>query len=652
MSGKGARPATHTVDDLPTSLARLRSAWLAEKRASADEQRHRRLSLTLKERVAAGDALSDLKVVDEDPGGYDRTVVWVESGRDSMARFRGSPGEPVLIWRAQPDEEGAIRGQITRRRADRLGLLIGSDDAESLETPGFRLDLLENEITFARGERAIAQFERAESVVLRKMAACLFLQSAPVWNRADGPRFFDDALNLPQQEAITFLLQHQPVACLHGPPGTGKTRTLVEVVRQLIANGGKVLVSAPSNAAVDNLCERLLWAGVPVVRLGNPARVSATVEQCTLQARIEQTPTWELTREWLRRARSIRRDIRNRSERGTLTRDQRMELQSEASRLFRDAREQTANIERATLESAQVVACTAGGVDSALLSKLEFAAAVVDEATQCSDPLLLAVALHAPRLILAGDPCQLPPTVLSTSRDVEPLRSTFLERLMQRWEDAVVRMLTIQHRMHPDIMEFPSSAMYGGQLVADACTLRHLVQQGEWLVDEPRAASLLFIDTAGKGWDEVSDGGSWCNPAAGERVLDEYRRLISRGVSPSDIAILVPYRAQKLWLDNRLLQRELAPVEVSTIDGFQGREAEFILLDLVRSNSEGQVGFLSDSRRMNVAMTRARRGLIVVGDSATIGGSPFFRDFLDAVPVVGRWMSAWDDDAEPLEPAV
>lgn len=643
------RSVTTTVHDVPTALARLRAAWLAEKRAGADEQRHRRLSLTLKERVAAGDALSDLKVVDEDPGGYDRTVIWVESGRDSMARFRGSPGEPVLIWRAQPDEEGAIRGQVTRRRGEKLGLLVGSDDVDSLETPGFRLDLLENEITFARGDRAISQFEKADSLPLRRMAACLFLQTAPAFTKVDAPRFQDSALNDPQRESIAFLLQHQPVACLHGPPGTGKTRVLVEVVRQLLAQGGKVLVSAPSNAAVDNLCERLLGAGVQVVRLGNPARVSASVEACTLQARLEQTPTWELTRQWLRKARAIRRDIRNRSERGTLTRDERMELQGEASRLFRDAREQTANIERATLESAQVIACTAGGVDSALLAKHVFAAAVVDEATQCSDPLLLAVALHAPRLILAGDPCQLPPTVISMSRDVEPLRSTFLERLMNRWSDGVVRMLTIQHRMHPDIMEFPSSAMYGGKLVADACTLQHLVQAGSWLVDEPRAASLLFVDTAGKGWDEVSDGGSWCNPGAGERVLDEYRRLVSRGISPADIAILVPYRAQKLWLDNRLVQREFPAVEISTIDGFQGREAEFVLLDLVRSNSEGQVGFLSDTRRMNVAMTRARRGLIVVGDSATIGGSAFFRDFLDAVPIVGRWMSAWDDEAEPLQ---
>jgi len=207
-----------------------------------------------------------------------------------------------------------------------------------------------------------------------------------------------------------------------------------------------------------------------------------------------------------------------------------------------------------------------------------------------------------------------------------------------------VRMLTVQHRMNEAIMAFPSMSMYEGRLTAAEEVSGHTLADLGVAPDEDRDACLVFIDTSGKGWDERRDeeNPSTSNPGHAERVCAEVRRLLGRGISPIDVAVITPYMAQV-----RLIRADLGPLmeeglEVGTVDGFQGREKEAILLDLVRSNDRSELGFLKDTRRMNVALTRARRFLIVLGDSATIGANSYYGAFIEAVEAYGLWVSAWD----------
>jgi predicted DNA helicase len=291
-----------------------------------------------------------------------------------------------------------------------------------------------------------------------------------------------------------------------------------------------------------------------------------------------------------------------------------------------------------------VICATAAGADAAILADEAFDLVVLDEATQSVDPISLCALLRAPRAVLAGDPCQLPPTVIA--RDAAPLARTIFEDIATRAPTAV-RMLVRQHRMHESIMAFPSASMYGGQLIAAPAVAGHRLEDLGVAPDPLRDAPWIFIDTAGKGWTDEHgvDDPSTRNPAAAARVAAEARRLLGRGLSAADVAVITPYDAQARLLHDLLAAERDAGLEIGTVDGFQGREKEAILVDLVRSNERGELGFLADTRRMNVALTRARRFLLVVGDSATLGAHPYYAAFLVAAETAGAWRSAWSDDA-------
>ncbi len=221
------------------------------------------------------------------------------------------------------------------------------------------------------------------------------------------------------------------------------------------------------------------------------------------------------------------------------------------------------------------------------------------------------------------------------------------ERLVERAPQAV-RMLTVQYRMSLELQAFASETRYGGKLLPDESVAHHRLEELGVRPDPERAASLVLVDTAGKGWDDrKDDDGSSYNPGQAERTVAEVRRLLSRGLRASDLAVITPYAAQRA----RLAAMLPAGVEVGTVDGFQGREKEAVVVDLVRSNSEGEVGFVADRRRLNVAFTRARRFMLVVADTATLGQHPDFAAFLEVVERHGGWVSAWSDEAEPLPEA-
>jgi len=633
-------------------LERLEALWLQERETSHARFLEERRAKTLKQRVEDGHALTDLRVVEVDaaPGG--RLLLWLETtARQGLGDLRVGSGDPVRLWWDDPDSPEAVLGVVSRRRGERLGVMV-EDLVDRLEQGAFSLDRDEPQTTFQRGLQAIQNFKQARDGEIAQLREIFYGEATALFApRPSLLHWVDRGLNPPQQEAIYMALCAEHVALIHGPPGTGKTRTLVEFILQSIRRGERVLATAASNTAVDNLAERLVNAGISVVRLGHPARVSARIEAHTMDALLEKEEDFALASRWMREVREIRNRIERKISRGELPRAERLTLKEEARALMNDARRQLKGAQEAILDRSQVICATAAGADSGLLGKRRFDTVVLDEATQAVDPMALVALSRARRVVMAGDPMQLPPTVIDLEAERAGLGETLFARMYAQKRDSMLTMLTIQYRMNETIMSFPSKQLYGGALIAADKNRDHRLEDLDGVASDPlRPHPLMFLDTAGTGWNELNaqDDPSIANPEQAARVAAEVARLLGRGLQPTDIAVITPYYAQVRQLRALLSASHHQGLEIDTVDGFQGREKEAVIVDLVRSNEDGQIGFLKDIRRMNVALTRAKRFLLVVGDSATLGAEPFYQAFLQYAQDVGGWFSAWDDDAPPF----
>ncbi len=456
---------------------------------------------------------------------------------------------------------------------------------------------------------------RAERGRLAQLRDVLLGAAAPAF---DPPRPLADpgsALNPSQRAAVEFALSARDVAIIHGPPGTGKTTTVVELIRQAVSRGSRVLACAPSNLGVDNLLERLLAAGMRAVRLGHPARVLPELRAHTLDLLVEAHPD-------LRVARQLERDaavLRHQAARFTRAKPQpghRQELRKEARELVADARRLEEQIVAGLLDAAEVLCVTLTGLDAQILGERTFDLAVIDEAAQSIEPACWIPLVRGARLVLAGDHCQLPPTIVSAAAAREGLAVSLPERLLAVHGPAIARRLTVQYRMHEAIMGFSSAEFYDSSLTPDPSVAAHRLADLPGVVADPLVESPLeFIDTAGAGYDEElePDGESRRNPAEAALVCRKVQALVAAGVPAADIAVIAPYSAQVRLIRDLLQSGDGLPgvddpsagVEVDSVDGFQGREKEAVVISLVRSNREGEIGFLADTRRMNVALTRA-----------------------------------------------
>lgn len=637
------------MDAAKEHLDRLRKLWDSEFRATQQRLVDERRSLTLGQRVERGLALRDLSVDDSDAASGDRTLLWLSPARgaaDALEELRVRNGTPVRLWWDDPDGPDAVRGTVARREATRLGVMVDGDVPDKVWDGEFHLDRDDPHETYKRGRSALRRFGDAsaspDALPSRRFRDVLLGVETPELRARGGLEIaFDPDLNGPQLDAVELAMKALDVALVHGPPGTGKTRTLVEIIRQAAARGERVLATAASNTAVDNLAERLVETGLVVVRVGHPARVAPAVEAHSLDVILEQTPEYKLAKKWLDEAARVRRKTDNKSDRGTIGRYDRRDAYREARALCADARRQIRGAQDRILARAQVICATAAGADSKVLGGATFDLVVLDEATQATTPVALVALGRANKAVLAGDHHQLPPTVIDPDAARAGLGTSLFELLAAR-VPAVVQMLEVQHRMHEVLMAYPSDSKYDGRLVAAA----HVAQrQLDAAPDDTRPGPLVFVDTAGAGWEEVrtDDDPSTQNPEHAARTDKEVRRLLARGVPPRDVGVITPYAAHARLLRRLLRDQVDAGLEVGSIDGFQGREKEAIVLDLCRSNANTDIGFLHDTRRMNVALTRAKSFLLVVGDSATIGAHPFYAAFLDHVEAYGTWLTAWDE---------
>ena len=455
----------------------------------------------------------------------------------------------------------------------------------------------------------------------------LFSSRRPVETFVFQPMHFP-YLNPTQEDAVNQVLRAKDVAIVHGPPGTGKTTTLVEAIRETLMRESQVLVCAQSNMAVDWISEKFVDRGINVLRIGNPTRVNDKMLSFTYERRFEAHPDYP----HLWAIRKAIRELRGHRKRGDEKFHQKLEsLKSRATEL-------EIRINNELFGEARVIACTLVGAANRLLDGQKFGTLFIDEAAQALEAACWIPMRRVSRVILAGDHCQLPPTVKSIAALKAGLGKTLMERLVETHPEAVT-LLKIQYRMNDDIMRFASKYFYDGQ-VESAPTVKYrgildLDVAMEWISPSENSENSEYLENSFK---ETFIGESFgrINKDEAEltlNTLQQYferigkQRLLDERI---DVGIISPYRAQVQYLRRLLMKREFfkpfrRQISVNTVDGFQGQERDIIVLSMVRSNDDGQIGFLRDLRRMNVAITRARMKVIILGDAPTLTRHPFYR---------------------------
>ena len=541
--------------------------------------------------------------------GWGRWCGWSFAGRGGTQRLRGlsraASRDRVAVAFDEPPPDWATAGRVS-------------------------LELVPSPVTW---ERLSAGLRRVAAAEGNRWHAVLSGETPRFLPRPRGPALPTSLA--PEQEAALDLADRAlDVALVHGPPGTGKTTVLVEVIRRAAARGEKVLAAAPSNLAADNLLQRLVAAGVDGVRVGHPARVVPALLDRTLEARVEGHEAVRIAQGLVDEALSSARRAQAAREAG-------------AGAVERGAGRRAAGpgaarrgpAARGPRRAGRARPGAGGGGDPhrhrragplGMLLRARRRRRGHPGGGAGGDP----GALRADRAVLAGDHLQLPPTAISVAAAAGGLGVSLFERLAAAHGEAIMATLLEQRRMNEAIMHFPSRAMYGGRLRA------HPSVAGWKLDEEP----LLFVDTAGTGFEEGTPEGSDSRHNEGEAALvaREVERVLALGVTPGDVAVISPYDAQVQRLRQVLAARVEQGLEVDSVDGFQGREKEAVVVSLVRSNDLGEVGFLSDVRRMNVAITRARKKLVVVGDSATVARHPFYESFVRHAQETGAWVSAFE----------
>lgn len=459
----------------------------------------------------------------------------------------------------------------------------------------------------------------------------LFYTKAPVQRFAFEPMRFP-WLNATQEHAVNEVLRAKDVAVVHGPPGTGKTTTLVEAINETLMREPQVLVCAQSNMAVDWICEKLVDRGINVLRIGNPTRVNDKMLSFTYERRFADHPDYPQL--WaIRKAIRELRQARKSRDNG---------YHQKLDRLKGREAELEIRIRAELFGQARVIASTLVGSSHRLLDGQKYGTLFIDEAAQALEAACWIAIRRASRVVLAGDHCQLPPTVKSIAALKAGLGKTLMERIVELKPDCVT-LLGIQYRMREEIMRFSSDYFYGGK-VETAPEIRY---RGILDLDRP----ISWIDTSQMevGPDDESFGEQFVGESFGRvnrgeadltlRTLLGYLERIGRRrvlEEQIDVGIISPYRAQVQWL-KKLIRRQpdFKPyrhlITVNTVDGFQGQERDVILISMVRSNDEGQIGFLRDLRRMNVAITRARMKLIILGNAATMTRHPFYRKLYESI---------------------
>ncbi|MHA2634734.1 MAG: IGHMBP2 family helicase [bacterium JZ-2024 1] len=600
-----------------------------------------------------------------------------KKGSEPLPDHQIKVGDLVLCSDGKPRLLSGPVGTVTEVTKYFLTVAFEEDVHSLPGNPFCRLDLISNEVTFKRMLHAIEKLRKGKgkTQLLRNI---LFGYSKPRCGVGkEEIKWWNERLNEYQKEAVRRCLSSQAFHLIHGPFGTGKTTTCVELILQLVQKGEKVLACADSNTAVDNLVEGLsAYPHLKIVRLGHPARVSPFLLSFSLDYQVENHPDYPEVKK-LRNEKASLKEEQKKYESPTPSRRRGMtdkEIQRYARKgmgvrglssqqihslsrwialqhridfLNKKTYELETRIIQEILSFADVVCATNTTAGVEWLDSLHFDSVIVDEATQATEPSCYIPLLRGNRFFLAGDHKQLPPTILSFDAQKEGLGYTLFERLLDLYAHfPISSLLQEQYRMNETLAAFPSQTFYEGK-VYTAKSVQGIYLR-DLLIKTPRRGTplerailndvpIIFLDTHGV-FPEFQSPGSTSreNIAEAQVLLECTQYLVNYGVFPRQIGIIAPYKDQVEWMR---LHSPPDGVEIHTVDGFQGREKEVILLSFVRSNPEQDIGFLADPRRLNVSLTRAKRKLIMVGDAQTLCSSPLFVSMINFVREKGIVLS-------------
>lgn len=655
------------MEQISPIQALLQQRTLLQLEYYTEKEAFRKLTeqMGMQRKVKRGDAWFPLQVGKSFYNSLNQTAIEVFRTSDQDIEHNFEFGRPVMFFRSEGSEElkyFSFTGTVSYVDGDRMVVTV-PDSAPLLELQQ-STDPIGVQLSFDETSYKL-MFEALDRVMKAKNNRLAYLRDLFYSHQKAGRFSFEPMkfpwLNPTQERAVNEVLWAKDVAIVHGPPGTGKTTTLVEAINETLMRESQVLVCAQSNMAVDWISEKLVDRGINVLRIGNPTRVNDKMLGFTYERRFESHPDYPQL--WA--IRKAIRELRKNRKKGSENYHQKMD------RLKSRAAEIEIRINAELFGEARVIACTLVGSAHHLLEGMKFGTLFIDEAAQALEAACWIPMKRASRVILAGDHCQLPPTVKSIAALRAGLGKTLMERIAEN-KPEVVTLLKIQYRMNDEIMRFSSDWFYGGEVEsAPQIKYRSVLDYDHpitWIdtsneenqitiegedAPEDSASTASSVSAANQNSDLnfkeqfVGESFGRINKAEAELTLltlAEYftkigkQRVLEERI---DVGIISPYRAQVQYLKKLIKKYEFFKpyrrlISVNTVDGFQGQERDVILISLVRSNDEGQIGFLKDLRRMNVAMTRARMKLIILGNKDTMTKHPFYKKLWEYVKAINN----------------
>lgn len=581
----------------------------------------------------------------------DSILVEIENKGKTIENHSFSSGKNIELFRNQADDTQSINATIKIVRGQRMKLIFPADELPDWVDEGkLGVNLLFDDLSYQEMERALKYLMEGSNKRANELLKIILNEKEAEFSGENKERLIT-GLNVSQMKAVQHCLNANDIALLHGPPGTGKTTTLVQAVRICLETEKQILICAPTNNAVDLLAEKLNEIGVKVLRLGNPARVSEEQLQLTIDGQIQEHVHFSEIKtlkrnaeEYFRMAGKYKRVF------GKEEAQQRTLYYKEARACLSEARMLEDFISDQVLQNAQAIVCTPVIAAGKYLRQKKFKTLFLDEASQISEPMSWIPILKCERVIFAGDHFQLPPLV--KSQKAEYLKRNLFERLIENENLGIL--LNVQYRMSNAIMGFANEYFYQNKLMADASVIDNSLQNNS--EDPELSNSLEFIDTAGCGFEEEQNEEtlSLLNPgevkvlfAHLEKLTEKMRNNQLEQLEKLSCGIIAPYKAQIQYLQEEAEEFFAShninlKTEIKTIDGFQGDEKDIIYVSLVRSNNKNEIGFLSELRRSNVAFTRARKKLVVIGDSSTLAVNDYYKKFIDYCEKSGSYRSAWE----------
>lgn len=633
-------------------LKKLKELLVIEREEDFFQYKEQFLKASIDQRKKNGVTWFPIQILSEELGYADYMHIEIERTTNSNEPHQFSTGKNVILFsNKNPDDVQELTGTIKQSSKNKMKIILHSDEMPDWCYEGrLGVNIQFDDNSYTEMQKALDEVIGARNNRVAELREIIEGETKPDFEKVDDTVVIPQ-LNFSQNRAVRHILSANDVAVVHGPPGTGKTTTIVQAIRLVLQTEKQVLVCAPTNTAVDLITEKLIEQGVNVLRVGHPARVSEGLLKTTIDGQVQNHENYKdikhlrkTAEEYFRMAGKYKRTF------GKEDAKQRALYYSEAKNCIKESRLLEDYIVNSLFDNAQVICCTPVTSTNKSLAKKTFDTLFFDEASQALEAISWIPLLKCKRVIFSGDHFQLPPVVKSIKAKQEGLDNTMLDRLT-KYEN-VSTLLTRQYRMHQRIMEFSNAYFYNNKLEADSLVKDAVLSRNEEI--EILNNPIELIDTAGCSFDEWQNPESLSLSNKGEAdLLFKHLELLLQQYQYSgeqqkiDIGIISPYKEQIELLKEKLTGFDysnypVSELSVKTIDGFQGEECDVIYISLVRSNSNSEIGFLSDIRRMNVALTRAKKKLVVIMDTATVGNHPFYKAFVEYCEKHDYYKSAWE----------